>query len=62
MEAQIQHLQEEFDLGMTRLSTTEMVRAVDVEGLSAKSAAALVPPMTNAAPAADLHDEFTDAL
>ena len=62
MEAQIQHLREEFDLGTARSNTTELVGATDAENLQAESSTALVQPMTVSAPAADLLDEFTDAL
>jgi hypothetical protein len=62
MEAQIQHLREEFDLGLGRPSTTELVGASDAENLPTESGTALVQPVTVAAPAADLLDEFTDAL
>jgi hypothetical protein len=62
MEAQIQHLREEFDLGLARPSTTELVGAPDAENLSAEADTALVQPVSVATPSADLLDEFTDAL
>jgi hypothetical protein len=62
MEAQIQHLREEFELGTARSNPTELVGATDAENLQAESGIALVQPMTVSAPAADLLDEFTDAL
>ncbi|WP_228041238.1 hypothetical protein [Nodosilinea sp. LEGE 07088] len=62
MEAQIQHLREEFDLGLARPSTTELVGAPDAENLQAESGSSLVQPATVVAPTADLLDEFTDAL
>jgi hypothetical protein len=42
MEAQIQHLREEFDLGLGRPSTTELVGATDAENLPTESGTALV--------------------
>jgi hypothetical protein len=62
MEAQIQHLREEFDLGLARPSTTELVGAPDTENLPAEAGTALVQPVAVMAPSADLLDEFTDAL
>ena len=62
MEAQIQHLREEFDLGMDRSGSTELVGTSDVENLPVEAGTALVQPVTVSAPAADLLDEFTDAL
>jgi hypothetical protein len=62
MEAQIQHLREEFDLVLARPNTPELVGATDAEKLQAEADTALVQPMSVAAPAADLMDEFTDAL
>ena len=62
MEAQIQHLREEFELGTARSNPTELVGATDAETLQAESGSSLVQPVTMAAPAADLMDEFTDAL
>jgi hypothetical protein len=62
MEAQIQHLREEFDLGLARPSTTELVGAPDAENLQAEPGSSLVQPVAVVAPAADLLDEFTDAL
>ncbi len=64
MEAQIQHLREEFDLGIARPSTTELVGAPDAENLPAEATigSSLVQSVTVVAPAADLLDEFTDAL
>ncbi len=62
MEAQIQHLREEFDLGIARPNTTELVGATDAENLPAEAGTALVQPVTVSAPAADLLDDFTDAL
>ncbi len=62
MEAQIQHLREEFDLGLARPGTTELVGAPDAEHLQAESGAALAQSVIVAAPAADLLDAFTDAL
>jgi hypothetical protein len=62
MEAQIQHLREEFDLGLARPNTPELVGTPDAENLQAEAGTALVQPMSVAAPAADLMDEFTDAL
>ncbi|MBD2110344.1 MULTISPECIES: hypothetical protein [Cyanophyceae] len=63
MEAQIQHLREEFELGLVRPDATELVGATEAENLQPEtiSGSALVQPMTVAAPA-DLLDEFTDAL
>jgi hypothetical protein len=63
MEAQIQHLREEFDLGLARPSTTELVGATEAEKLNTEtiSGSALVQPVT-VAPPTDLLDEFTDAL
>jgi hypothetical protein len=63
MEAQIQHLREEFELGLARPDTTELVGATESENLQTEtiSGSALVRPV--AVPAlADLLDEFTDAL
>jgi hypothetical protein len=62
MEAQIQHIREEFDLGLARPTPTELVGAPDAEILPAESGSSQVEPVTVAAPAADLLDEFTDAL
>jgi hypothetical protein len=64
IEAQMQHLQEEFDLELARPSTTELVGAPDAENLQAEACPSLVQPMIMAAPAADLLvlDEFNDAL
>ena len=62
MEAQIQHLREEFDLGLVRSGTTELVGATDAENLPAESVSSLVQPVIVVAPAADLLNEFTDAL
>ena len=62
MEAQIQHLREEFDLGIARPNTTEFVGKPDAENLSAEAGTALIQPVTVSAPAADLLNEFTDAL
>ena len=62
MEAQIQHLREEFDLGISRSGSTELVGTPDAENLVAEAGTALVQPVTVSAPAADLLDEFTDAL
>ena len=62
MEAQIQHLREEFDLGLARPNTNELVGAPNAENLSAEADTVLVQPVTISAPAADLLDEFTDAL
>ena len=61
MEAQIQHLREEFDLGLARPSTTELVGATNSEHLPTESGTALVQPVMVVA-SADLLDEFTDAL
>ncbi len=61
MEAQIQHLREEFDLGLARPNTTELVGAPNADNLPSESGNALVQPVT-IAPSADLLDEFTDAL
>jgi hypothetical protein len=63
MEAQIQHLREEFELGLARPDTTEMVGGPEAENSQARmiSGSALVQPVTVAAPA-DLLDEFTEAL
>ena len=63
MEAQIQHLREEFELGLARPDTTELVGGPETENSQAEmiSGSALVQPVTVAAPA-DLLDEFTDAL
>lgn len=63
MEAQIQHLREEFELGLARPDTTELVGATEIENLQAEtiSGSALVQPVT-VAPPADLLNEFTDAL
>ncbi|WP_228052897.1 hypothetical protein [Nodosilinea sp. LEGE 07298] len=62
MEAQIQHLREEFDLGMARSGSTELVGTPDTENLPAEASVALVQLVTVSAPAADLLDEFIDAL
>jgi hypothetical protein len=62
MEAQIQHLREEFDLGMARSGSTELVGTPDAENLQAESVSSLVQPVIVVAPAADLLNEFTDAL
>jgi hypothetical protein len=62
MEAQIQHLREEFDLGMARSGSTELVGTPDAENLQAESGSSLVQPVIVVAPAADLLNEFTDAL
>ncbi len=63
MEAQIQHLREEFEPGMARSDTTELVGATEAENLQAEaiSGFALLQSVTVAAPT-DLLDEFTDAL
>lgn len=63
MEAQIQHLREDFELGLARPDTTELVGATEVENLQTEtiSGSSLVQPVTVTAPA-DLLDEFTDAL
>ncbi|PSR19334.1 hypothetical protein C8255_02945 [filamentous cyanobacterium CCP3] len=63
MESQIQHLREEFELGLARPDTTELVGATEAENLKTEtiSGSSLVQPVTVAA-AADLLDEFTDAL
>ena len=63
MESQIQHLREEFELGLGRPDTTELVGATEIENLQAEtiSGSSLVQPVT-VAPPADLLDEFTDAL
>jgi hypothetical protein len=63
MEAQIQHLREEFELALARPDTTELVGATEVENLKTEtiSGSSLVQPVT-VAPTADLLDEFTDAL
>jgi hypothetical protein len=63
MEAQIQHLREEFELGLARPETAELVGGPAEENLQneAISGFALAHPVTVAAPA-DLLDEFTDAL
>ncbi|MGG6242628.1 hypothetical protein ACQ4N7_28805 [Nodosilinea sp. AN01ver1] len=63
MEAQIQHLREEFELGLARPDPTELVGSPETENLQAESisGSALAQPVTVAAPA-DLLDEFTDAL
>ncbi len=62
MEAQIQHLREEFDLGMARAASTELVGTPDAENLPAETDTAPVEPVTVSTPAADLLDEFIDAL
>ncbi|WP_035984284.1 hypothetical protein [Leptolyngbya sp. KIOST-1] len=63
MEAQIQHLREEFELGLARPDTAELVGGPEAENLQTEMirGSALVQPVTVAAPA-DLLDEFTDAL
>ncbi|MFQ4138173.1 hypothetical protein PGN35_017825 [Nodosilinea sp. PGN35] len=63
MEAQIQHLREEFELGLARPDMAELVGGPEAENLQTEmiSGSALVQPVTVAAPA-DLLDEFTDAL
>ena len=63
MEAQIQHLREEFELGLARHDTTELVGGSETEKLQTETinGSALVQPLTVAA-SADLLDEFTDAL
>jgi hypothetical protein len=63
MEAQIQHLREEFELGLARSDTTELVGATETENLKTEtiSGSSLVQSVT-VAPPADLLDEFTDAL
>ena len=62
MEAQIQHLREEFDLGMARSGSTELVGTPDTENLLAEADTALVQLVSVSAPAVDLLNEFTDAL
>ncbi|MGG6240931.1 hypothetical protein ACQ4N7_20100 [Nodosilinea sp. AN01ver1] len=63
MEAQIQHLREEFELGLARPDATELVGGPETENLQAEpiNESVLAQPVTVAAPA-DLLDEFTDAL
>jgi hypothetical protein len=63
MEAQIQHLREEFELGLARSDTTELVGATETENLKTEtiSGSSLVQSVT-VAPSADLLNEFTDAL
>ena len=63
MEAQIQHLREEFELGLARPETTELVGATEAENLKTEtiSGSSLIQPVT-VAPPADLLNEFTDAL
>jgi len=63
MEAQIQHLREEFELGLDRPGTNELVGATEAEKLNTEtiSGSYFVQPVT-VAPPTDLLDEFTDAL
>ena len=63
MKAQIQHLREEFELGLVRPDTTDLIGVTEAEHLQAEtiSGSALVQPVT-VAPPADLLDEFIDAL
>lgn len=63
MEAQIQHLREEFELGLARSDTTELVGATETKNLKTEtiSGSSLVQSVMVAA-SADLLDEFTDAL
>lgn len=45
MEAQIQHLRKEFDLGMARSGSTELVGTPDAENLPTEAGTALVQPV-----------------